>query len=69
MNKSLTVVDIKGAAARIENILTVPHPDESTFELLDGTIVYAYDTREKAGILLSMSLSCMKDLWEDLSHH
>jgi hypothetical protein len=65
INKSLTVVDIKGAAARIEGILSVAQPDESTFDLLDGTIVYAYDTREKAGILLSMSLSCMKDLWDD----
>jgi len=64
MDTSLTVVDIKGAAARIENILSVDKPDESTFDLLDGTITYAYDTREKAGILLSMSLSCMKELWD-----
>ncbi len=64
MDTSLTVVDIKGAAARIESILSVARPDESTFDLLDGTINYAYDIREKSGILLSMSLSCMKDLWD-----
>ena len=65
MDKDISIVDVKGAAAQLKSMVVAKRPDEEVFDLLDGTIVYAYNAREKSGILLSMALSCMKDLWED----
>jgi len=64
MSTSLTIVDVKEASKHIKAILSSVRPDEAAFELLDGTIIYAYAAREKAGILLSMALSCMKEKWD-----
>lgn len=65
MDKDITIVDVKSAAKRLGDMLDANSPDEEIFDLLDGTIIYAYNAREKSGILLSMALSCMKYLWED----
>ena len=65
MDKDITIVDVKDAAAQLEAMAKVKKPDEEIFDLLDGTIIYAYNAREKSGILLSMALSCMKDVWDD----
>ena len=65
MDKDITIVDVKGAAARLRTMVATKKVDEEIFDLLDSTIVYAYNAREKSGILLSMALSCMKDMWDD----
>lgn len=65
MSKDITIVDIKEAAAQLGYMITVERPNEEVFDLLDNTIVYAYNSREKSGILLSMALSCMKDMWDE----
>ena len=65
MGKDITIVDVEGAANRLGAMIKVKKPDEEMFDLLDGTIVYAYNAREKSGILLSMALSCMKEMWDD----
>lgn len=65
MSKDITIVDVKGAATQLGAMVKAGNPDEEVFGLLDSTIVYAYTARERSGILLSMALSCMKDMWDD----
>lgn len=62
---SITIVNIEQAATQLRTMIKSAEHDEEIFDLLDGTIIYAYNTREKSGILLSMALSCMKDMWDD----
>ena len=65
MDKDITIVNVESAAAQLGAMIKVEKPDEEMFDLLDGTIEYAYNAREKSGILLSMALSCMKEMWDD----
>jgi len=65
MSKDITIVDVKQAAKQLGLISVTKEVDEEVFKLLDDTIIYAHGAREKSGILLSMALSCMKDMWDD----
>ena len=64
MGKDITIVDVKQASKQLGLISKTKEIDEEVFKLLDDTIVYAHGAREKSGILLSMALSCMKDMWD-----
>lgn len=63
-NALIPVSDIKRAAKHLRKLVELGEANDGTFEMLDNTILYSYSTREKCGILLSMALSCMRDLWD-----
>lgn len=65
MSKALIPVsDIRRAAKHLRELLELGEATDETFALLDNAILYSYSTREKCGVLLSMTLSCMRDLWD-----
>lgn len=65
MSNALIPTDnIKRVAEQLQTLSTREEATDETFEILDSAVVYSYSTREKCGILLSMALSCMRDLWD-----
>lgn len=60
----LPIEQMREEAQSITTLLKAP-ADETTFDLLDGTVIHAYALREMSGILLSLSLAIMRDRWNE----
>ena len=63
-NALVPINDIRQVAKRLRVLSALEEVTDETFGLLDQAVLYSYSTRERCGILLSMALSCMRDLWD-----